>query len=89
MLAASRRDPGLKQGGTTHPADVKLVEAALVKEGLLAASYAGDGSFGTKTVAAYKAWQKRCGYTGSAADGYPGMASLTKLGKRHGFTVKG
>ncbi|WP_369147050.1 peptidoglycan-binding protein [Streptomyces sp. R44] len=89
LLAASRRDPGLKQGGTTHPDDVKPVEAALVKEGLLAATYAKDGSFGTKTLDAYKAWQKRCGYTGSAADGYPGLASLTKLGRKYGFTVKG
>ncbi|MEV4939568.1 peptidoglycan-binding domain-containing protein [Streptomyces zaomyceticus] len=89
LLAAARRDPGLKQGGTTHPADVKLVEAALKAEGLLKAAYAADGSFGTLTRAAYEAWQRRCGYTGSAADGYPGLASLTKLGKRHGFTVKG
>ncbi|CAO0836158.1 hypothetical protein SMICM17S_07165 [Streptomyces microflavus] len=42
LIAAARRDPSLKQGGTTHPADVKIVEAALQKEGLLGASYAKD-----------------------------------------------
>ncbi|MFE5828732.1 peptidoglycan-binding protein [Streptomyces sp. NPDC056508] len=89
LIAAARRDPDLKQGGTTHPADVKVVEAALKAEGLLAATYAGDGSFGSSTVSAYKAWQKRCGYTGSAADGIPGKASLEKLGRKYGFTVKG
>ncbi|MFC8583222.1 peptidoglycan-binding protein [Streptomyces sp. NPDC057217] len=89
LIAAARRDPGLKQGGTTFPADVKIVEAALKAEGLLSATYAGDGSFGSSTVSAYKAWQKRCGYVGSAADGIPGKASLEKLGRRRGFTVKG
>lgn len=88
VVAAARRDPGLKQGGTTHPADVKLVEAALEAEGLLGASYAKDGSFGSLTVAAYAAWQRRCGYTGSAADGIPGKASLEKLGTKRGFKVK-
>ncbi|MFD5198807.1 N-acetylmuramoyl-L-alanine amidase [Streptomyces sp. NPDC058375] len=88
LIAAARRDPGLKQGGTTHPADVKLVEAALQKEGLLSAAYAKDGSFGTLTRTAYAAWQRRCGYTGSAADGIPGKASLEKLGTKRGFKVK-
>lgn len=88
VIAAAKRDPGLSQGGTTHAADVKLVEKALKAEGLLAASLASDGSYGSSTIAAYKAWQKRCGYTGSAADGIPGTASLTKLGVKHGFKVK-
>lgn len=88
VIDAARRDPGLKQGGTTHPADVRLVEAALKAEGLLPAKYAADGSYGTTTKDAYKAWQKRCGYSGAAADGIPGMASLSKLGSRHGFGVK-
>ncbi|MGW6638471.1 N-acetylmuramoyl-L-alanine amidase [Streptomyces cyaneofuscatus] len=88
VIAAARRDPDLKQGGTTHPADVKLVEAALQKEGLLGASYAKDGSFGSLTRAAYAAWQRRCGYTGSAADGIPGKVSLERLGAKRGFKVK-
>ncbi|CAM5387739.1 N-acetylmuramoyl-L-alanine amidase [Streptomyces microflavus] len=88
LIAAARRDPSLKQGGTTHPADVKIVEAALQKEGLLGASYAKDGSFGSLTKAAYAAWQRKLGYTGSAADGIPGRASLEKLGVKRGFKVK-
>jgi hypothetical protein len=42
------------------------------------------------TVQAYAAWQRSKaggGYTGKAADGIPGKASLTKLGARRGFTV--
>lgn len=88
VVAAARRDPGLKQGGTTHPADVKLVEKALKAEGLLAAAYASDGAYGSTTVAAYRKWQLKCGYAGSAADGIPGKASLEKLGVKHGFKVK-
>jgi hypothetical protein len=88
VVAAARRDPGLRQGGTTHAADVRIVEAALKAEGLLSATYAGDGSFGSTTVAAYAKWQRRCGYTGSAADGIPGKASLEKLGVKRGFKVK-
>jgi hypothetical protein len=87
LIVAAKTDPHAKQGHTTHPADVRLVEAALKAERLLAASYASDGSYGTKTIAAYAAWQRRCGYTGTAADGIPGKASLTKLGSRHGFNV--
>lgn len=88
VVAAARRDPGLKQGGTTHPADVKLVEAALKAEKLLGATYASDGSFGSTTVKAFAAWQRKCGFKGSDADGIPGRESLTKLGAKHGFTVK-
>lgn len=86
VVAAARRDPGAAQGHTTYKSEVLLVERALKAEGLLAASYV-DGSFGTKTVAAYAAWQHRLGYSGSAADGIPGKTSLQKLGAKHGFTV--
>ncbi|MFF7408694.1 CHAP domain-containing protein [Streptomyces lydicus] len=88
VIEAAKRDPKAPQGHTTHPADVRLVEAALKAEGLLSAKYASDGSFGTLTQEAYKAWQKRLGYSGSDADGIPGLTSLTKLGARHGFGVK-
>jgi hypothetical protein len=87
VAAAARRDPGLPQGGTTHPDEVRRVEAALRAEGLLPAAYASDGSFGSKTVLAYAAWQRHLGYVGAAADGIPGKTSLTKLGQRHGFTI--
>lgn len=86
-VAAAKTDPKARQGHRTHAADVRLIEAALKAERLLAAEYAGDGSFGTKTLAAYAAWQRKCGYAGADADGIPGKASLTALGKRHGFTV--
>jgi hypothetical protein len=88
LVAAARRDPELRQGGTTHPADVRIVEAALKAEGLLSATYAADGSFGSLTKTAYAAWQRRCGYSGSGADGIPGRASLEKLGAKRGFKVK-
>lgn len=46
-----------------------------------------DGAFGPKTQAAYAAWQRRLGYSGSDADGRPGIKSLTALGQRRGFKV--
>jgi hypothetical protein len=86
VVAAAKRDPNLRQGGTTYKAEVLRVERALHAEGLLAEKWV-DGSFGTRTLGAYTAWQKRCGYHGSAADGIPGKASLKRLGDKHGFTV--
>ena len=86
VIDAARHDPAAPQGHTSHKAEVLLVERALRAEKLLAAAYV-DGAFGTKTIAAYKAWQKRLGYTGAAADGIPGKTSLTKLGAKHGFEV--
>jgi len=60
----------------------------LVELGYLAKTYAGDGSFGTTTVAAYAKWQHHLGYTGTDANGIPGKVSLGKLGERTGlFTV--
>lgn len=88
VVAAAKRDPGLRQGGTTHAADVRIVEAALKAEGLLASKYASDGSYGTTTKAAYKRWQQKLGYTGRDADGIPGLTSLKKLGTKRGFSVK-
>jgi hypothetical protein len=86
IVAAAHRDPGLPQGGATHKAEVVPVERALAAEGLLNVHFV-DGSFGSLTVAAYRAWQERLGYTGPAADGIPGKTSLSKLAARHGFTV--
>ncbi|NJP42264.1 GH25 family lysozyme [Actinacidiphila epipremni] len=87
LIAAAKADPKGKQGHQTHAADVRIVEAALKAEGYLTPQYAGDGSFGSVTVAAYAKWQRHLGYSGHDADGIPGKASLTALGKRHGFTV--
>jgi hypothetical protein len=65
---------------------VKTVEAALVNAGLLEKRFS-DGHFGSSTVDAYARWQRRLGYSGSAADGIPGMTSLKKLGDKYGFEV--
>ena len=88
LVKAAKTDPKGKQGAQTYAAGVKVVEAALLKEGLLDKKYASDGSYGTVTVKAYSAWQKKLGYKGKDADGIPGATSLKKLGSKHGFTVK-
>lgn len=91
ILAAQRRDPGLKQGGTTYKAESLIVETALYKAGLLAKRWV-DGSLGSRTLPAVSEWQERLGFRGRQpggdADGYFGKESLTRLGKAHGFTVK-
>jgi hypothetical protein len=87
LIQAAKTDPKAKQGHKTYEAGVKLVEAALRAEGLLDKKYAGDGSFGTLTVTAYRKWQQRLHFSGKAADGIPGIESLTALGKKHGFKV--
>ncbi|MET9253741.1 peptidoglycan-binding protein [Streptomyces sp. NPDC003717] len=85
LVAAAKGDPA-KAGTPVSYAGARIVEDALAAEGLLAKKYA-DGHFGTQTRAAYAAWQRRCGYSGSAADGIPGRASLDMLARHHGFTV--
>lgn len=88
VAAAARRDPGLPQGGTTYPADVRPVELALARLGYLDAGYSGDGSFGSLTKTGYAAFQRSLGHRGTAADGIPGKSSLSTLGARTGlFTV--
>jgi hypothetical protein len=88
LVTAAKTDPGAKQGHVTYMAGTNLVEAALVKMGYLGQAYAGDGSFGTTTVAAYAKWQRHLGYTGADANGVPGSKSLTQLGLKTGlFTV--
>lgn len=86
VRSAAQTDPRAAQGHQTHAADVRVVEAALKAEGLLATSYAGDGSWGTKTLTAYAAWQHRAG-VGGPYDGIPGIKSLTLLGAKHHFHV--
>ena len=87
LVSAAKTDPGAAQGHVTYMAGTNLTEDALVKEGLLSKTYAHDGSFGSTTVSAYAAWQRRLGYTGSDADGIPGSTSLKKLGAKYGFDV--
>ncbi|MER7485260.1 N-acetylmuramoyl-L-alanine amidase [Streptomyces sp. NPDC126497] len=86
LVAAARTDPSAPGTPVTY-SGVRTVERALVAEGLLAARYA-DGHYGTQTVSAYAAWQRRCGYTGADADGVPGITTLRRLGAEHGFTVR-
>jgi hypothetical protein len=88
LAQAARTDPHAAQGHQTYPTGVKHVEEALLELGYLTSQYAHDGSYGTTTVAAYAAYQRHLGYSGTAADGIPGRTSLTKLGKTTGlFTV--
>ncbi|MBQ1094234.1 N-acetylmuramoyl-L-alanine amidase [Streptomyces sp. B93] len=88
LVSAAKTDPGARQGHVTYMTGTNLTEAALVKLGYLDKTYAGDGSFGTTTVAAYAKWQRHLGYGGSDADGIPGKISLSRLGERTGlFTV--
>lgn len=85
LIAAFKADPP-KKGTPVSYAPTLLVEAALVREGLLNAKYS-DGHAGTATRTAYTAWQKRLGYRGADADGIPGKVSLEKLGEKYGFRV--
>jgi len=85
LVTAAKSDPP-KRGTPISYYGVKTVETALVAEGLLAREVA-DGHYGTATVAAYRAWQLRCGYKGADADGVPGPESLKKLAAKRGFTV--
>ncbi|MET7453780.1 N-acetylmuramoyl-L-alanine amidase [Streptomyces sp. NPDC005574] len=88
LVRAAKADPGAKQGHVSYMAGTNLTEAALVKLGYLAKTYAGDGSFGSTTVAAYAKWQRHLGYSGAEANGIPGKISLGRLGDRTGlFTV--
>lgn len=85
LVSAAKSNPPAKGTPVTY-AGVRTVEDALVREGLLSAARA-DGHFGSDTVKAYAAWQRRLGYRGQDADGIPGSASLKKLADRYGFRV--
>lgn len=85
LVAAARIDPP-KAGTPVSYSGVRIVEAALAAEGLLDRDLA-DGHFGTATRSAYAKWQRRQGYSGADADGIPGRTTLSRLGRRHGFTV--
>ncbi|MGW1840835.1 N-acetylmuramoyl-L-alanine amidase [Streptomyces sp. NPDC002067] len=87
LVAAARSDPA-RSGTPVSYSGTRVVEAALVDAGLLA-KRRSDGHFGSATVAAYAAWQRRLGFSGRDADGIPGKTSLARLGKEHGFNVKG
>lgn len=89
IVAAYHRDRPARQGATSYPDDVKLVETALDKLNFLPPKYAKDGSFGTSTEAAYNAFRRSIGMRGTDATGVPGKQSLATLGSKSGlFTVK-
>lgn len=94
---AGRPDPAPKPKGPAvvrvsqvQPGDrgepVKVVQKALLAEKLNPGPV--DGIFGRQTREAYRAWQRRCGFRGTSANGAPGHQSLSTLGKKHGFTVE-
>jgi hypothetical protein len=94
LITAAKADPKASQGHASHPADVKPVEAALLKLGYLSSKYAADGAYGTTTIAAYSAYQKayskkhKLGWTGTDVNGIPGQTSLKGLASESGkFTV--
>ncbi|MEX3101268.1 MULTISPECIES: peptidoglycan-binding protein [unclassified Streptomyces] len=59
---------------------VKACRLRLIAEGCNRyASQANADVWGSGDVASYAAWQRKCGYTGSAADGIPGKTSWDKL----------
>ncbi|MFF0203310.1 transglycosylase SLT domain-containing protein [Streptomyces sp. NPDC005017] len=66
--------------------EIKATQNALIAVGIEIPAGA-TGFFGEQTRTAYRKWQHMLGFTGSAADGFPGCASLAKLGARAGFTV--
>jgi hypothetical protein len=85
LREAALKNPS-RPGTPVTYSGVRTVEAALVNAGLLTKRYS-DGHYGTTTITAYAKWQRRCGYTGNAADGIPGRASLERLGDKYGFKV--
>ncbi|MDX6260341.1 MAG: hypothetical protein QOH84_2029 [Kribbellaceae bacterium] len=85
VIAAAKKDAPGPDGAVSFPAEVRVVEAALVAEGLLSTTFAKDGSFGTVTIKAYAQFQRRLGFSGKDADGIPGLDSLKQLGRKHGF----
>ncbi|MEU8133227.1 peptidoglycan-binding protein [Streptodolium elevatio] len=86
VINSAKADPPKAGVPTSNYTDVIVVEHALAAEGLLDRARA-DGHFGSDTVAAYAAFQRRLGYSGADADGIPGQTSLSKLGARRGFRV--
>ncbi|MFC8466019.1 N-acetylmuramoyl-L-alanine amidase [Streptomyces sp. NPDC057250] len=89
LLEAARTDR-FRPGTPVSYAGVRILETALVDEGLLSAPYS-DGHYGWQTLAAYSRWQERLGYRGrepgQPADGIPGWSSAVQLGKRRAFAL--
>ncbi|MFG2638969.1 peptidoglycan-binding protein [Streptomyces sp. NPDC048362] len=67
--------------------DVRTVQRALLSLGYRLQAGA-TGYFGPETKAAYAAYQLSLGYSGTSADGNPGMKSLTTLAQKSGFQLE-
>ncbi|WP_412543158.1 peptidoglycan-binding protein [Longispora sp. K20-0274] len=81
-VLAAQIDPRRPDSTLTPGAkdSVLAVERALQARNLLDARWV-DGYFGTSTITAYAAYQRSLGYSGLAANGLPGVSSLTALGQ--------
>ncbi len=80
VVHVSRVQPG-KKG-----AEVLVLQKALHKEPGVGLDYSSaPGTYGPATLAAYKKWQRKLGFTGADADGKEGITSLRELGSRQGF----
>lgn len=90
LLRAAASTDRFKAGTPVSYAGVRIVETALVDEGLLSSPYR-DGHYGWHTLTAYSRWQESLGYRGRVlgqpADGIPGMSTLKVLGAKHRFDV--
>lgn len=80
-VALSNLRPGLRNE------DIRMVQEALIARGHDIPDGA-TGYFGEQTRAAYRAEQLAQGFEGTAADGVPGCASLTALGRDARFEVR-
>ncbi|WP_330478673.1 N-acetylmuramoyl-L-alanine amidase [Streptomyces platensis] len=87
LIEAAKTNPPMATRTVTY-SGVRTVKAALVRAGLLVATDT-DGHMGVRAVKAYAAWQRRCGHTGQAADGIPGLSTLSALAAKYGFRVTG
>ncbi|WP_433014092.1 hypothetical protein [Kribbella sp. CA-294648] len=81
---AATKDQFRPPGQGLHESDVIIVERALFKQGVRAASDV-DGVAGKDFRKAYALWQKAT--VPPPFDGIPGIKSLQMLGKRRGFRV--
>lgn len=77
LVVQAQVEPFRGQSTLAGDASVRLVQSALRARGFTTAV---DGWYGSRTTAAYAAWQRRLGYSGLGANGIPGRTSLTKLG---------
>ncbi|MEV6837067.1 peptidoglycan-binding protein [Streptomyces sp. NPDC051133] len=82
MVSLANVHPGARND------DVRIVQKALIARGHPIPE-GPTGLFGDQTRAAYRAEQLAQGYRGADADGIPGYASLSTLGRHAGFTVTG